>query len=55
MAYGHPSGPAVNLWPHLIYSSLERFRKFKKKVTDRRTDTHTDTHTDAPTTVGVDT
>ena len=39
-------GPAGNLWPHLIYSSLEGFRKFlEKKVTDR----HTDTHTDAPT------
>ena len=26
-----PSGPAGNLWPHLIYSSLERFRKFLEK------------------------
>ena len=41
-----PSGPAGYIWPHLIYSSLEVFRKFlEKKVTDR----HTDTHTDAPT------
>ena len=26
-----PSGPAENLWPHLIYSSLEGFRKFLEK------------------------
>ena len=26
-----PSGPAGNLWPHLIYSSLEGFRKFLEK------------------------
>ena len=26
-----PSGPAGNFWPHLIYSSLERFRKFLEK------------------------
>ena len=38
-----PSGPAGNLWPHLIYSSLERFRKFlEKKVTDRQM--HARTH-----------
>ena len=36
-----PLGPAGNLWPHLIYSCLERIRKFKKKVTDRRTDART--------------
>ena len=52
-----PSGPAGNLWPHLIYSSLERFRKKSDRQTHRRTHevTHTqmhprsDTHTDAPT------
>merc|ERR1712105_385868 len=53
-----PSGPAENLWPHLIYSSLEGFRNFLEKSdiqTHRRTHevTHTqthpqsDTHTDA--------
>ena len=48
-----PSGPAGYLWPHLIYSSLEGFRKFSEKKSDRQTHTQThpqsDTHTDAPT------
>ena len=43
-----PSGPAENLWPHLIYSSLEGFRKFLEKSdaqTHRRTDAQTDRQT----------
>ena len=63
MAYGHRrsrscGGLEGNLWPHLIFSSLEGFRKFLEKSdrqTHRRTHkvTHTqthprsDTHTDA--------